>query len=249
MKDGEATLSQHLRELRYRLTISVVAVLVGSAVVFPFWERIVYILLLPAGDRAFIAIKVTETLSTSVKVSFWCGFMLAFPVVLYQLFRFIIPALTGNERRYLFMFLPSAMFAFASGVAFAYFVLAPPMFRFLLNFGPDFIQIQPQISNIVDVMIRVLFWMGLSFETPLVIFLLAQLGIVNSRMLVRFRRFWLVIAFALAAVITPTFDPFNQALVAVPLLVLYELGVMLARLANRGREPNADALSPASPAE
>ena len=249
MRDGEATLSQHLRELRYRLTISVVAILVGSAAAFPFWERIVVILLQPAGQFNVIAIEVTETLATSVKVSFWCGFLVAFPVVLYQVLRFIVPALTGNERRYVLAFLPAAMFAFGCGVAFAYFVLAPAALKFLVGFGSDIITIQPRISNVVGVMLRLLFWMGLAFETPLVLFLLAQLGIVTSRALARFRRFWLVIAFALAAVITPTFDPFNQALVAVPLLVLYELGVLLARLASRGHAPASDALTPVSPTE
>lgn len=250
MRDREASLSQHLRELRFRLIVSLLTVLVASAVAFPFWERIIYLLLLPTGHSgSFVAIEVTETLTTSVKISFWCGFLVAFPVVLYQALRFVMPALTGSERRYLLIFLPAAMLAFACGVAFAYFVLAPPAFKFLLSLGSDIIEIQPRISNVVNVMIRLLFWMGLAFETPLVIFLLAQLGIVTGRGLSRFRRFWLVIAFLLAAIITPTFDPLNQSLVAVPLLVLYEVGVLLARIAARGRETSSGAPRPLSPAE
>ena len=96
-------------------------------------------------------------------------------------------------------------------------------------------------------MIRLLFWMGIAFETPLIMYLLAQLGIVNARILSRFRRYWVVIAFILAAIITPTFDPVNQALVAVPLLALYELGLVLARLAGRSRRRNTEALIPFSP--
>jgi sec-independent protein translocase protein TatC len=98
-------------------------------------------------------------------------------------------------------------------------------------------------------MIRLLFWMGLVFETPLVMYLLAQLGIVNARTLARFRRFWLVIAFIIAAIITPTFDPVNQTLVAGPLLVLYEVGVLLAKLAGRSRKRPAQAIPPASGTE
>ena len=93
-----------------------------------------------------------------------------------------------------------------------------------------------RISNIINLMIRLLFWMGLAFETPLVMFLLAQLGIVTAGSLARFRRYWVVVAFVLAAIITPTVDPVNQALVAGPLLVLYEVGILLARIAGRSRK-------------
>ena len=92
-----------------------------------------------------------------------------------------------------------------------------------------------RISNIINLMIRLLFWMGLAFETPLVMYLLASLGIVSARGLSRFRRYWVVVAFILAAIITPTVDPVNQALVAGPLLVLYEVGILLARIAGRSR--------------
>ena len=125
--------------------------------------------------------------------------------------------------------------AFAGGVAFAYYVLTPPALHFLLTFGGDVATPLIRVSNIINLMIRLLFWMGLSFETPLVMFLLAQLGIVSAQSLSRFRRYWVVVAFVLAAIITPTVDPFNQALVAGPLLVLYELGILLARIAGRSR--------------
>ena len=127
------------------------------------------------------------------------------------------------------------MLAFVAGGAFAYFVLTPPALHFLLTFGGDVATPLIRVSNLVNLMLRLLFWMGVAFETPLVMYLLAQLGIVNYRMLSRFRRYWVVVAFILGAIITPTFDPVNQALVAVPLLVLYELGLLLARLAARSR--------------
>jgi sec-independent protein translocase protein TatC len=101
-----------------------------------------------------------------------------------------------------------------------------------------------RISNIINLMIRLLFWMGLAFETPLVMYLLASLGIVSAGPLARFRRYWVVVAFILAAIITPTVDPFNQALVAGPLLVLYELGILLARIAGRGRRKSKAIASP-----
>jgi sec-independent protein translocase protein TatC len=255
MSNRELTLREHLQELRWRVLISVIALVIASAVSFAFFRQIINFLVLPARDLGaeqgiqLVFTEVTELLTTSVKVSFVAGFILAFPVILYQIIRFVAPGLTDKERRLLILFLPGALLAFAGGVAFSYFVVTPPALRFLLTFGSDVATPMIRISNIVNLMIRLLFWMGLVFETPLVMYLLAQLGIVNARTLARFRRFWLVIAFIIAAIITPTFDPVNQTLVAGPLLVLYEVGVLLAKLAGRSRKRPAQAITPASGTE
>ena len=252
MNAREFTFLQHLAELRRRLLWSVLALLVGSAVSFTFFRQIIDVLARPATvilegrPGGLIYFNVTELLTTAVKVSMLAGFILAFPVILYQIIMFVAPGLTPKERRYLLVFLPAALLAFLCGVAFAYFVLAPPALKFLLTFGEGVADPYIRISNIVNVMMRLLLWMGLAFETPLVMYLLASLGIVTPRMLGRFRRYWVVVAFVLAAIITPTFDPFNQVLVAAPLLVLYELGVQLARLARRDGRRTA-ALTPFSP--
>ena len=252
MNNRELSFLQHLTELRRRLLWSVLALLVGSAVSFAFFRQIIDVLGRPATvilegqPGGLIYFNVTELLTTAVKVSMLAGFILAFPVILYQVIMFVAPGLTPRERRYLLVFSPAAMFAFLCGVAFAYFVLAPPALKFLLTFGEGIADPYIRISNIVNVMVRLLFWMGLAFETPLVMYLLASLGIVTPRMLGRFRRYWVVVAFILAAIITPTFDPLNQALVAIPLLVLYELGVQLARFARRDGRRTA-ALTPFSP--
>jgi sec-independent protein translocase protein TatC len=240
MRDRELSLVGHLAELRRRLTISVVVLLIGSGVAFAFFRQIIRWLTRPAqelsgGAASLIFTEVTEMLATSVQVSLVVGLVLASPVILYQVVMFVAPALTIKERRYLLAFLPAVLLAFASGVAFGYFVLAPPALHFLLTFGADVATPMIRVSNIVNLMIRLLFWLGMAFETPLVMYLLAQLGIVSARAFGRFRRYWLVIAFVIAAIITPTFDPLNQALVALPLLGLYEVGVMLAWLAGRRR--------------
>ncbi len=245
MRSREETLLQHLGELRRRVFICVVAVLVGSAVSFAFFEQIIEILVEPARDLnlgtggELIYTEVTELLTTAIKVSFVSGLILASPVLVYQGVMFVAPGLTGREKRYLFGSMPAVVLAFAGGVAFAYFVLTPPALHFLLTFGGDVATPLIRISNIVNLMVRLLFWMGLSFETPLVMYLLAQLGIVSAGSLSRFRRYWVVVAFILAAIITPTVDPFNQALVAGPLLVLYELGILLARIAGRSRRKSS----------
>ncbi len=236
----ELSLTEHLRELRRRVIVCVVAVLAGSVLCFAFYKQIIQFLSRPAYNLEtgsgldLVFIEVTELLTTAVKVSFVAGFVLALPIIVYQVVMFVAPGLTGRERRYLFLFMPAALVAFAAGVAFAYYVLTPPALRFLLGFS-DVATPLIRISNFVNLMVRLLFWMGVAFETPLIMFMLAQLGIVSAQQMSRFRRYWVVVAFILAAIITPTFDPVNQALVAGPLLVLYELGVLLARVASRGR--------------
>ena len=240
MSSREFSILEHLAELRRRVLISVLALIVGAGVAFCFFRQIIDLLVRPArdldaGTGQLVFIEVTELLTTSVKVSLVAGFVLAMPVILYQVIMFVAPGLTGREKRYLLGFLPAVLLAFMAGVAFGYFVLTPPALHFLLTFGADVATPFIRVSNIVNLMIRLLFWMGISFETPLVMYLLAQIGLVDYRMLGKFRRYWVVGAFILGAIITPTVDPVNQALVAVPLLVLYELGVFLARLASRNR--------------
>ena len=241
MRSREQTLLQHLSELRRRVFICVVAVLAGSAVSFAFFEEIVEILVEPARDLGLgtggelIYTEVTELLTTAIKVSFVSGLIFASPIIVSQGVMFVAPGLTRQEKRYLFGFMPVVILAFAGGVAFAYYILTPPALHFLLTFGGDIATPLIRISNIINLMIRLLFWMGLAFETPLVMFLLASLGIASASSLGRFRRYWVVVAFILAAMITPTVDPVNQALVAGPLLVLYELGILLAWLAGRSR--------------
>ena len=249
MNNREQTILQHLRELRRRVAICVVALLIGSAVSFAVFEQIIEWLVRPARDLQtgaggqLVYTEVTELLTTSIKVSFVAGFVLAFPIILYQIIMFVAPGLTGREKRYLLGFLPGALLAFACGVGFAYFVMTPPALHFLLTFGEGVAVPLIKVSNIVNLMIRLLFWMGLVFETPLVMYLLAQIGLVDARKLSRFRRYWVVVAFVMGAIITPTFDPITQALVAVPLLVLYELGILLARLAGRGKR-STNAITP-----
>ena len=245
MRSREQTLLQHLGELRRRVFICVVAVLVGSAVSFVFFEQLIEILVAPARDLnlgtggELIYTEVTELLTTAIKVSFVSGLILASPILVYQGVMFVAPGLTGREKRYLYGFMPAVILAFGGGVAFAYYILTPPALHFLLTFGGDVATPLIRISNIINLMIRLLFWMGLAFETPLVMFMLASLGIVSARGLARFRRYWVVVAFILAAIITPTIDPVNQALVAGPLLVLYELGILLARIAGRSRRKSS----------
>jgi sec-independent protein translocase protein TatC len=174
------------------------------------------------------------------KVTLMAAFVAALPVILYQVIMFISPGLTGREKAYLYVLLPSVLIAFAGGAAFAYFVLFPPAFRFLSEFGIEHVDPEIRISSYVSVIVSLMFWMGVVFQIPLVLFALARFGIVTPRSLSRFRRFAIVLAFVAAAIITPTFDPVNQVLVAVPIIILYEMGIILARLGQRLRRGAAE---------
>ena len=229
----QLTFMGHLDELRRRLMVSVIAVGVCTIVSFPFVGYVIKILESRAEGIQFIYIEMTEMIGVYMKVGLVCGVALAMPVVLYQVVMFLSPGLTRREKGYLYSFLPGAMVAFACGVLFAFFVLIPPAARFLITFGSDIATPQIRVSNFVSLMLTLLFWVGVSFESPLLILILSKLGIVSPEALSRKRRWAIVGAFVLGAIITPTFDPINQSLVAIPLIVLYEVGIILARIARR----------------
>ena len=237
------TLRDHLDELRRRLMFTVMFLVLAVVAAFVFRDFLLEFLLEPGyggGDDRPIATEVLETVGVIFKVTLMAGFVASLPVILYQVIMFISPGLTGREKAYLYVLLPAVLAAFAGGAAFAYFVLFPPAFRFLAEFGIEHVDPEIRISSYVGVIVSLMFWMGVVFQIPLVLFALARFGIVNPRMLAKFRRFAIVLAFVAAAIITPTFDPVNQVLVAVPIIILYEFGIILARLGQRLRRGAAE---------
>ncbi|MQF69249.1 twin-arginine translocase subunit TatC [SAR202 cluster bacterium AD-804-J14_MRT_500m] len=240
MTDPTMPLRSHLDELRRRLTIAALSVLVTTVISFVFYKQIIEFLLGPAGaitdtPGRLVFIEVTEMFGVMMKVSLVSGLVIALPIIMYQIIKFASPGMTSRERRYLFAFMPAMLMAFVGGAAFGYFVLIPPAITFLVTFGDDVAEPMIRIGSYINLAVMLLFWMGVVFETPLVMYILARFGVVSHSSLSRWRRYWLVIAFVLGAIITPTFDPINQTLVAVPLIVLYEVGVLLSKLATRGR--------------
>ncbi len=245
MNEDGAPLVSHLLELRRRLTYAALSVLVTTAVAFVFHEQVLVLLMEPA--QQFVDIpggkpiytELTEFISVAAKTSLLVGLFVSLPLVLYQVVMFVAPGLKPKERRYLYVLMPASLLAFVVGAAFGYRVLFPPMVNFLLNFGSDVATPLISIRSYVNLMLTLLFWMGVIFEIPVVTFFLAKIGLVSPEALGRNRRYAVVAAFILGAVITPTFDPINQALVAVPIIVLYEVSVWLAKLAVRGRRKSA----------
>jgi len=182
-------------------------------------------------NAAIININPPEVFTAYLKVALFTGAALAMPVLLYEGLMFVLPALTPREKRYTFFFVPGATVCFLIGVAFGYYLLVPAALGFLGGFSDNLIQPMWSIGPYLSFITTFLFWIGVAFEMPLVIFLLAKLHVVNARQLASYRKYAFLAAFVVAAVITPTPDPFNQTMVGLPLYLLYEAGVLLARWA------------------
>jgi sec-independent protein translocase protein TatC len=230
-EEGQLTIIGHLEELRGRLLKSVIALTVTTLFSFVFAKQLLEILIAPMGETPPVSASPTTTIVVFAKVALISGVALAMPVLVYQLISFIVPGLTGQEKRYLYLVLPGATFSFIVGIAFAYFVMLPTAIPFLKGFLSDIIEPNWFIEKYISFITSLLFWVGLSFETPLLIFFLAKLGIVTPVVLSRYRKYAILVIAVLAAVITPTPDPFNMILVMVPLILLYEIGILLAKLA------------------
>lgn len=232
--DKNLTLLEHLAELRERLIKSSIAVAIGTLLAFWQFERIFEWLKAPTGAASrvhFIFTEPAEMIGVTFKVTVTTGLILAMPVVIYQAAMFIGPGLTKQERRLFLVLMGPVTLLFALGLAFGYFVALPPAFGFLFNFAPTVAEPFIKIGSYVNTMLTLLFWIGVSFETPLVMFALSKVHLTSARFFSKYRRYAIVIAFVLSAIITPTFDPVNQTIVAVPLIILYELGILLSRLA------------------
>lgn len=234
---GVMTLREHLEELKKRLTIAVLAVIVASFVVWPFKDWVFWVVQQPLPRGAVLQqIAVTETLFTFIKISFIVGFGLASPIVLYQVLAFVSPGLYANERKWLFMSIPAIAIAFFAGAAFAWFIVLRFTVGFLAGFAPATIATEFTVDGWVTFVLRILLAVGLAFETPYVIFALAKIGVVSGDQLARQRRYAIVAIAIISAIITPTPDPFTQASVGIPLYALYEIGIVLARVAAPGEQ-------------
>jgi sec-independent protein translocase protein TatC len=148
---------------------------------------------------------------------------------------FVSPALTRQEKRYIYLMLPFVSFMFLGGIAFGYFILVPPATKFLISFGSDIAEPQIRIGNYISIVLRLLLSIGAVFETPVIILFLTKIGVITPKWLANKRKYAFVGAFILAAIITPTFDPVNQSLVAAPLIILYETSIWISKLVWRGK--------------
>jgi len=232
---SRTSLFGHLIELRKRLFRSAIAIGITAVLAFIFYERIFGLLLYPAGDLNLIFVEMTEMIGTVLLVSLVSGIVVAIPYLTYEFVMFVSPALMPGEKRYFYLVLPWMVIMFAAGVVFSYFMLIPAAISFLLGFGGDIATPQIKVSNYVSVVARLLLVSGFVFEMPVVVAFLARIGIVSAGWLAGKRKIVIVGAFVVAAILTPP-DVFTQIVLAVPLIVLYELSILLARVLGKKRK-------------
>jgi sec-independent protein translocase protein TatC len=223
------TLVEHLQELRLRLTVSAAAVVVGLAVSAYFGDRFIEFLKEPAGEDVQLQfIEPFELFATYFRVALLGGLIIAMPVIVSQILLFVTPGLQQSEKLWLIGTVIGATLLFLAGVSFSYYVALPPALDFLFNFGSDLAQPNIRIGSYIDFVTRLLFWTGVSFETPIVVMYLARFRIVTAKQLLQWWRLAFVGAFVISAIVTPTIDPVTQTVVAGPIIVLYFLGIILA---------------------
>jgi len=232
--DKELPIMQHLLELRSRLIKCVIALAVGTGIGTAFARQGLEILLQPL-PFAPQTLAPSEAFVVYFRVALIAGVILAMPVLVYQVIAFLLPGMMPNERKYLLSSLPGATISFACGVAFAAFIMLPAAINFMQGFMNDIIEQQWTLDNYVSFVTRSLFWLGMVFEAPLLIYILAKLDLVTAKQLSKGRKWAILLCAIIAAVVTPTPDPVNMMIVMVPLYLLFEVGVILARFARRGR--------------
>lgn len=235
-RDKELSLVQHLTELRDRLMVAAIAVVITTAIAFLFTTDIIKLLILPAGpDVKLTSFNPTENFTTYMRVALFSGIALAMPVILYEIYAYIDPALLPNERRLALRLGPFILLLFIGGMLFCYFLLLPNAIKFLINFASDVFTNQLRASEYLSFVTTFILGMGLVFEMPVIIYALVRLGVVQRSWLAKQRRYVFLLVFVIGAIITPTPDPFNQTLVSIPMYLLFELGLFLSRFAARSR--------------
>lgn len=246
-EEDKMPLTSHLEELKTRLIRILIAVGIGFGVCYLFKDWSFRIITKPLVDAmpaqsSMIFTGLPEAFFIHMKIAFFASLFLTAPYTLFEIWRFISPGLYKNEKRLIFPFVFLSTLLFVGGVLFGYFLALPPAFRFFVSFSTDFLKPMISFREYLSLTLKFLLAFGLCFEMPVFMFFLAKLGIVNSKMLARQRRYAILIIFIVAAILTPSPDAVSQILMAVPLMVLYEVSIVVAKFARRVRpEPEKQA--------
>mgnify|MGYP003383424069 CR=1 FL=1 len=236
--DDKMTLMEHLIELRYRLMWIVGALLVGTLVSMIFVSPILQVIIRPLSEfgKTPQALGPTDSIGIFFRVGFTMGTALALPMIIYHIIAFMSPGLYPHERRAILWMLPGVVVLFVVGASFAYYMLLPAAVGFLQNFLGEVISQDWSIDRYISFVTRLVFWIGVSFELPLVVAVLARAGLVQGRQLLGYWRHAIIVVAIAAAAITPTVDPVNMTLVMGPLMTLYLISVGLAYALYKPRE-------------
>ena len=237
MENGKLPITDHLEELRWRIVKCLIAIAVGFFITYSFSRQIFNLLTyplisaMPEGGK-LIYTSLQEAFVTYLKVSLFSGIVLATPVIFYQIWKFVMPGLYENERRYVFSFVITACFFFLLGAGFAFFVVFPFGFKFFLSFSTDRIAALPSMKDYLNLCMSLLLAFGFTFEMPVIMFFLAKMGLVNHQMLRRQRKYAILIISIVAALLTPP-DVLSMALLGIPLWILYEISIWVAYFVGR----------------
>ena len=239
--DDRMPFMEHLGELRVRIMRAMYGLLAGTVIALPFSERIVDWLARPITRLGYelVFTAPAEAFWVQMKVGLIAGVFIAAPVILWQVWAFIAPGLHGHERKYAVPFVLIGSVMFLAGGAFSLFVVTPYALTFLLGYARPGLKPMITIQNHIDFLLKFTLAFGAVFELPLALTLLARMGVVNARMLAKNRKYAILGAFVAGAVLTPTPDAFNQAMMAGPLIILYEVGIVCARIFGRKPAPPA----------
>lgn len=229
-------LKPHIADLRKRLVISCLTVGVMFFVCFSFYEPILTWMMVPVEavlpkNSQMVAVEIQETFFTALKVAFFAGFIVSLPVIFWQLWLFLAPGLYDHEKKLVIPFVFFATLMFLSGASFAYYIVVPVGFEFLINFGSTVVTILPSIGKYVGFFTKLLIGFGIAFELPVITFFLAKIGLVNDQMLKDFFRYAIIIIFVVSALLTPP-DVISQLLMAAPLTILYGVSIYIAKVFN-----------------
>jgi len=249
-EEGQETFISHLIELRSRLMRAIIAVVVVLLCLFPFAKQIYAALaapllrVLPQGST-MIATDVTGTFLVPLKVTLMAAFLVALPYVLYQAWAFVAPGLYAHEKKLVLPLVIASTVLFVIGMAFCYFFVFGVVFSFVNKIAPASITVAPDIEQYLNFVMTMFVAFGVTFEVPVVVVVLARMGIVTVEQLKSVRPYFIVGAFVVAAVVTPP-DVLSQLLLAVPMCLLYELGLFAARFMVRAHDASEDAQIPES---
>jgi len=252
----------HLEELRKRIVRALILIAVGFGVCFNYSEDILRLLMWPMNTKmefqlSYPFVSITPNLApqklhyTTLIEPFWshlkigliAGIMLVFPFIMYQVWKFIAPGLRVKEKKYISLFIFFSSLFFGIGVLFCYFVLLPFAIPFLLTYKTENLIAIIRIGDYIDFVLKFLLASGIVFELPLIIVLLSRMGIVNPATLAKYRKFALLGAFILGAILTPTPDIFNQTILSIPIYLLYEVGILASRIFGKKKKPTSTDLS------
>ena len=237
-EDHKMSLTDHLMELRTRLVRCVIVLLIGFGACYYFKDFIFDIITRPLvqvlpKNGYLIYTGLTEAFFVYMKLAFFASLILTCPFIIYQIWKFISPALHSSEKKYVLPFVFFSTLLFISGVLFGYFIVLPPAFEFFVSFNNQYLQAMLSFSDYISLFVTFLLGFGLSFELPVFMFFLAKLRIVNSQMLSRHRKYAILVIFIVAAILTPSPDALSQILMAIPLMFLYEVSIFITKFAGK----------------